>query len=374
MSENAPHTTPVTDPSLTAGNNLSNPELGEKVGQVIDYFNNEFGLAIDGSGHLEAEPTTEQLAQLKGWHEATSQDGIIMPDMDTFTAKMVLANALMPQRDESGNITYLFGKGAGAELALQGEVDGRSKKVAEVPYRTHSDFEIYGVTTDSYDAIPNSHRFTAVFGSQEIYPVNQTKGLHELPPDYLHETAEVVNYGGVDFLVPRLELQFVDKFEKANETVERNLREKTDAEWLATTYEMDADLVHATIDSYVIAPELAKFKEPAEVAERNAATLERKLAQTKQRLTEDMPQAGDKELGLAAGKDFMLTQFGKNIGVADMMALVDGETGQLVNNSVQLLNEAETQRQAAIVSALNAKHGQVDAILQAAQALFEAEV
>jgi len=91
MSENALHINPVIDPSLTAGNNLANPELGEKVGQVIDYFNNEFGLEIDGSGHLEAEPTTEQLAQLKGWHEATSQDGIIMPDMDTFTAKMVLA-------------------------------------------------------------------------------------------------------------------------------------------------------------------------------------------------------------------------------------------------------------------------------------------
>jgi len=366
MSESAPHTTPAIDPSLMAGNNLANPELGEKVGQVIDYFNNEFGLTIDGSGHLETEPTTEQLAQLKGWHEATSENGIIMPDMDTFTAKMVLANALMPQHDENGKITYLFGKGAGAELALQGEVDGRSKKLAEVPYRTHSDFEIYGVATDSYDAIPDSHRFTAVFGSQEIYPVGNTKGLHDLPPDYLHETAEVVNYGGVDFLVPRLELQFVDKFEKANETVERNLRQKTDAEWLATAYEMDADLIHATIDSYVIAPEVAKFKEPAEVAERNTATLERKLAQTKQRLTEDMSQAGEKELGLAAGKDFMLANFGKNIGVADMTALIDRETGQLVNNSAQLLNEAETQRQAAIASSLQAKHEQVDAILQVA--------
>jgi hypothetical protein len=49
-----------------------------------------------------------------------------------------------------------------------------------------------------------------------------------------------------------------------------------------------------------------------------------------------------------------------------MMALVDGETVQLVNNSVQLLNEAETRRQAAIASDLKAKHGQVDAILQAA--------
>lgn len=366
MAENIPHPTSVIDPSLTAGNDLVNHELGEKVGQVIDYFNGEFGLTISGSGHLEAEPTTEQLTQLRDWHEATSKDGLIMPDMDTFTAKMVLANALMPQRDENGKTTYLFGKGAGAELALQGEVEDRSKQIAEVPYRTHSDFEIYGVATDSYDAIPHSHRFTAVFGSQEIYPVTQTKGLHDLPPDYLHETAEVVNFGGVDFLVPRLELQFVDKFEKANEKVERNLREKTDAEWLAATYTMDADLVHSTIDSYVIAPEVAKFQEPTEVAERNNITLERKLAQTKNRLTEDMPQASGTELGLAAGKDFMLTQFGRNIGVADISALVDGETGQLVGNSVQLLNEAETQRQAVKTAELQAKHEQVGAILQAA--------
>lgn len=366
MAENIPHPTPVIDPSLTAGNDLVNHELGEKVGQVIDYFNGEFGLTIDGTGNLEAEPTTEQLTQLRDWHEATSKDGIIMPDMDTFTAKMVLANALMPQRDESGNITYLFGKGAGAELALQGEVEGRSKQIAEVPYRTHSDFEIYGATTDSYDAIPHSTRFTTVFGSQEIYPVGNTKGLHDLPPDYLHETAEVVNYGGVDFLVPRLELQFVDKFEKSNETVERRLREKTDAEWLGATYLMDADLVHSTIDSYVIAPEVAKFLEPTEVAERNNVTLERKIAQTKNRLTEDMPQASGTELGVAAGKDFMLTQFGKNIGVADIAALIDGETCQLVGNSVQLLNEAETQRQAVKTAELQAKHEQVDAILQAA--------
>ena len=366
MSEQIPHTNPVIDPSLTAGNNLVNPEIGEKVSQAIEYFNNEFRFNIDVTGRLEAEPTTEQLTQLRAWHEKTSDDGIIMPDTDTFTAKMVLANALMPQRDESGNITYLFGKGAGAELALQGEVAGRDKKVADVPYRTHSDFEIYGATTDNYDAIPHSARFTAVFGSQEIYPVGNTKGLHDLPPDYLHETAEAVNYGGVDFLVPRLELQFVDKFEKSNETVERRLREKTDAEWLATAYDMDADLIHATIDSFVITPEVAKFQEPTEVAERNSNTLERKLAQTKQRLTEDMPQASDAELGLAAGKDFMLAQFGRNIGVADMTALVDGETGQLANNSNQLLNEAEIQRQAAIVSSLQAKHEQVEAILQAA--------
>lgn len=366
MSEQPSPAHPVIDPSLTAGNNLGNPELDRKVSQTIEYFNNEYGLNIDDAGHLEAEPTAEQLTQLRTWHKTTSNGGIIMPNMDTFTAKVVLANALMPQRDESGNITYLFGKGVGAELALQGEAAGRNKRAKDVPYRTHCDFEIYGATTDSYSAIPHSARFTAVFGNQEIYPVGNTKGLHDLPPDYLHKTAELINYGGVDLLVPRLELQFVEKFEKSNETVERRLREKTDAEWLATAYDMDTDLVHATIDSYVIAPEIAKFQEPTDVARRTFLTLERKLTETKNRLTEDMPQANDIELGLVAGKDFMLAQYGRNINVANMSAFINGDTGQLVDNSTQLLQEAETQRQAAITAALHAKHDQVDAILQAA--------
>lgn len=366
MSENTPHTNPVINPSLMTGNSLANPESNERVGQVIKYFNNEFGLTINSWGQLEAEPTAELLTQLRDWHEATSKDGIIMPDMDSFIAKIVLANALMPQRDESGNVTYLFGKGAGVELALQGKVEGRTKQVTEVPYRAHSDFEIYGVTTDNYDAIPHGSRFTAVFGGQEIYPVTKTKGLRDLPPNYLHETAEVVNYGGVDFLVPRLELQFVDKFQWADPELERYLREKTDAEWLATAYDMDADLIHTIIGSHVIAPQVAKFQEPTEVAKQNNGILERKLAQTKLRLTKDMPQASDVELGLAAGKDIVLAIYGRNIGVADMSVFIDGETGQLVGNSVQLLNEVEAQRQAARLAELYAKHEQVDAILQAA--------
>ena len=79
-----------------------------------------------------------------------------------------------------------------------------------------------------------------------------------------------------------------------------------------------------------------------------------------------MPQANGTELGLAAGQDFILAQYGRNIGVADMSTLIDSETGQLVANSVELLHEAETQRQAAKTAELQAKHGQVDAILQAA--------
>lgn len=367
-----PHT---ADPSLTLGNTPlpANAELQQAVNGAIESLNQDFQLDIDPGGNFQTEPTADQLAQLKDWHEATStapngEEGadIAMPTEGIFTKKMILAKALMPQRDESGNILYLFGKGAGMELALQGEVNGRDKRDIEVPYRTHSDFEIYGAIATNYDQIPHGDRFKAVFGGQEIYPVTETKGLHELPPDFLHKSAEAVDYGGVEFLVPRLELQLVDKFEKANERVERSLRDKTDAEWLASTYDLNGEVVHAAIDDFVISPELAKLPEPTQAAEHNTALLERKLTQTKKRLAEDMPLASDKELTLAAGKDFVLSHFGKNIGVADMMTLVDIETGQLISNSTQLLNETEAQRQATAVSALKAKHGQVDAILQAA--------
>ena len=39
---------------------------------------------------------------------------------------------------------YLFGKGVGVELALRGTVVGREKNPIVFPYRSHSDFEIYG--------------------------------------------------------------------------------------------------------------------------------------------------------------------------------------------------------------------------------------
>jgi hypothetical protein len=163
--------TSATDPSLIAGNVTANTELRDKVTHTLEYFSQEFGLNLDNTGNLATEPTTEQLSALKNWHENTSGDSIQMADTDTFTAKVVLARALMPQRDESGQVQYLFGKGVGAELALQGDVVGRAKRATDVPYRTHSDFEIYGVRSDNYDVLPHSERFRAVFGGQEIYPL-----------------------------------------------------------------------------------------------------------------------------------------------------------------------------------------------------------
>lgn len=367
MSEFGPPPPHTADPSLVLGNTTPvNPELQQTVGNVIEYFNQEFQLDLSPDGTLQTDPTTEQLTRLHDWHTETSTGGIDMPDRDTFTAKTLLARALMPQRREDGTIMYLFGKGVGAELALQGEVEGRTKRLTDVPYRTHSDFEIYGAAADNYDDIPHSERFRAVFGGQEIFAATKTKGLRDLPPDYLHKTAETATYGGLDFLVPRLEIQLVDKFEKTNETMERKLRGKTDVEWLAAIYNMDAGLVHSTIDKHVIAPALAELPDPAATAEDNTAILARKLAAAKRRLAEDMPQATDQELGVAARDDFIFSQDSRKRGVADVTALIDSATGQLVGNATELLRASEKQKQDQQKARLDAKHAQIDALLQAA--------
>lgn len=368
MTEQAPPSSHATDPSLTLGNITPSPELQQKVGQVIEYFNQEFKLDIDPGGNLQTEPTPEQLSGLKDWHQETSENGIIMPDMDTFTAKTILARALMPQRDENGQIQYLFGKGAGAELSLQGQVAGRDKKYQDVPFRTHSDFEIYATSGDGYSTIPHSDRFRAVFGGQEIRPAAKTKGLSDLPPGYLQQTAETANYGGVDFLVPKLELQFVDKFESTNELVERKLREKTDAEWIAAVYPLDAELIHATIDDFVIAPKTANFQPPAAVAEQNNDILARKLVQRKRWAANEHPQATDKELTEAAKQDPILIQYSQKVGLTavDLEKLIDSNSGLLAPDSVAQLTQTEAQRQAHITEALTAKHQQADTLLQAA--------
>lgn len=353
------------DPTLVAPN-PAEQEVGEKVRNVIGYFNTEFGLDVDNEGVMNTEPTQEQLSALKEWHEATSKDGIIMPDFDTFTAKMVLAKALMPQVDEEGRVQYLFGKGAGAELAMQGQVQGRAKRQETVPYRTHSDFEIYAAETDNYTAIKHSGRFTAVFGAQEIYPVSKTKGLSDLPPDLLHSTAETVNFGGVSFLVPDLELQFVDKFEKANESKERELRGKTDAEWLAATYDLDVEKIHVVLDTYVISPELSKLQPPEEEANRTHDLLVRKVAEAKRRIRDDSPQAIEADIISALGSDFMLANAARNRGVGNIGELIDTSTGELKEGSMFSIVGLEQTRQAKIAEALQAKHQAIDETLQQA--------
>jgi hypothetical protein len=211
----------------------------------------------------------------------------------------------MPQRDAAGNITYLFGKGIGAEIALQGEVAGRTKRQQEVPYRTHSDFEIYAINEQEPPA--GFEAFRKVFGSQETYPVAKTKGLSELPPTYLHDTAEEVDLGGVSVLVPKLEVQFVDKLEKGNDRVETRLRGYSDAELLAQTYELDAEEVHGLIDDYVIAP-----------AARNTDTTRQLNRLRKNALMMGPESLANATIGVGKGDALRLADFELGAGLLEM--------------------------------------------------------
>ena len=364
MSELIQPTTDL-DPTLIAPN-PKGEDLKAKVETVISYFGQEFGLDIGPDGVLSTVPTQEQLALLKEWHEKTSADGIDMPDFDTFTAKMVLARALMPQTNERGEVQYLFGKGVGAELALQGDTVGRAKRLERIPYRTHSDFEIYAIPGEDYPSLPYSERFRAVFGSQEIYPTHKTKGLSELPLGLLHGTAETVDLGGISFLVPQLEMQFVDKFEKANEGVERTQREKTDAEWLASAYELNGELVHEVIDKYVIAPETANFKPAEEVAEHTAPVLQRKMDEAAEMAQEDGQISDRLELNDAIAKNFLFAHYSESLGVDNVRSLLDDETGRLREDIKDALVKAEQKRQSQISEMLKAKHQAVDEVLREA--------
>ncbi len=337
----------------------------QSVEHARNYFAQEFGVHIDQQGELTMEPSAEQLAELRDWHERTQQDGLDMPTIELFAAKVMLARALMPQVNESGQVQYLFGKGVGLELALQGNVTGRPKRLSATPYRTHADFEIYAAQDDHYDAIEHSDRFVSVFGAQEIYPVGNTKGLTALPPDLLHATAETVDFGGITFLVPSLEVQLVDKFEKANLAKERELRGKADAELLATTYELDRDRAHEILNDYVITPEISKLLPPEEIARQNGDVLQLKIEQAKRRLLLHHVSANDAEVNAAIVSDPMVMNAAENRGVTDLASIFNSTSGELRSTAIGVLTQVESARQASLKQTLGAKHEALDALMLA---------
>jgi hypothetical protein len=346
----------------TLGHELDN---ATRVGSVISFFNSEFGLDMNESGTLEADPTEQQLDDLKAWHEKTSDDGIIMPDIDTFAAKVVLAQSLMPQVDQQGNIQYLFGKGVATELAIQGAVSGRQKSEQDTPSRSHSDFEIYGVEGASYSNIEHSDRFRAVFGGQEIYPLDSTKVLRGLAPDFLHDTANTVDYGGVRFLVPKLELQFVEKLISDHQDTEMKLRGHTDAALLATTYPLDVGYVHQVIDEHIIKPELAQMQDVGEESALISAALIRKVAQARNGLMAENPEANDEQIGLQLGSDQFINSYLNKKGVTiPIQELVDLVTTQLRPEASMAISHSLELKRAQRESALRSRHDAADRLLR----------
>ena len=199
---------------------------------AIDFFDQNFGIKLRGDGSLQSVPSSSQLDELAKWHnDTTIGSGIFMPDIDTFVRKTVLAKALMPQSAPDSSIQYIFGNSHGLELSIQGEVIGHKKRVDENPLRTHIGFGLLGckfknenIPGSRPSQLVNSDRFQHVFGDHEMYPLDRTKALKGLPQEALHATSDIVRLGGVVFLVPQLELQFVDAYMVSNSTVEGSSR------------------------------------------------------------------------------------------------------------------------------------------------------
>jgi hypothetical protein len=341
--------------------------------EALDFLANTIGLPIDNQGFFTAEPTASQLAFLREWHEETTVDSIEMPDQTVFTIKMILARALMPQRDAEGQPQYLFGKGAGIELALQGQVKNRTKAGGNVPFRTHSDMEIYAAKRDDYSEISSSERFLAVFGAQEIYPVGNTKGLRNLPPTLLHASAEEVDYFGLVFLIPNLELQFVDKFQRSSPSTEKKLRTNTDIEWLAATYTLDRERIHQVLNEYVIKPELAKLGSIEDEVDLTYITLSSKVSQTIARYMDESPEASAANIVGVVANDFILKQFAQKRGIREIYNLLDPDTGNLKMKELifSALLDLEKSRQKQISDELMQKHEEVEEIFRRVENLQE---
>lgn len=228
-------------------------------------FFRSLGLTVESNGLITNKLTQEQITQLQKWQKSTTGDlGVIMPTEQDFFRKTLLAVSLWRQH-ERGKTNYLLGKGAGVEVALRGNIQNRTKRPIEFSYRSHSDFELYGVDYNAGENGANlggkpiyTKAFQEVFGSQEYFPVTKTKGLKNIPPALLHDTAEVVDFGGVPVRVPQLELLFLDKY-IAKESTPRT--EGRDADLLARQYVLDRSKIHQYLDQLVIKPAVSEIQE-----------------------------------------------------------------------------------------------------------------
>lgn len=197
------------------------------------------------------------IENLKKYNDMTTDRSVIMPTEATFDTKVELAIKLWPQINKDGSVAYLFGKGVGVELALRGFVEGREKNDVFFPYRSHSDFEIYNSLNVDYKSIPESKDFVRVFGAQELYPKNKTKGLSDIPDDYMDKTYDVVVYNGNRYLIPELELLFLDKFLRQESTPRK---EGNDALLLLKSYKLNIDKIKMYFDRFVKFPAQKKYE------------------------------------------------------------------------------------------------------------------
>lgn len=213
--------------------------------EARELFDN-MDIPIQEDGMISKDLSREEIDKLKEWYENTREETIQMPTEQSFYENVLLATSLFPQQ-ENGDINYMFGKGIGIEIALRGKVESREKNDVEFPYRSHSDFELYGMDRES------DTQFAEIFGAQERYSTTTTKGLSNIEPGLMTNTAEQVDLDGITVLVPQLELLFLDKYLKQESTPRE---EGIDAALLAKQYDLDYGLVYKYLLEYSIKPQI----------------------------------------------------------------------------------------------------------------------
>jgi hypothetical protein len=274
----------------TENKETTNPTTEIKKAQ--DFFRT-FGVNIEAdTGLIETNISEETLTKIHEWSQNTNGGGSFMDTEDMFYKKIYLASSLWRQKD-GNSFNYLQGKGTGVEVALRGTIEGRKKRPYNFSYRSHSDFDLYGVNLDSYNDLTKyySPQFHKVFGSEEVYPNEFTKGLTNLPPSLLHDTAEKVNLGGIEVYIPKLELLFLDKFIMRESTPRP---EGFDAVLLAYQYELDLEELHRYLDDYVISNITKDYKkEEAELLNNYRNLIPIFLKRMTKRITETISYSED---------------------------------------------------------------------------------
>ncbi len=198
-----------------------------------------------------AKLTPAQIDRLKTWrNEGRGENGDAMPTQERFDDNLFLLQSLWPQK-EGGKVNYTLGLDTASEVAFQGRAVGRKKRPLAVPYMSHKKFTCYGVESvaDPTDpskqvpAVPEAVR--TIFDDQEYFIPGETAGLRDVPPALMGEQAQEVDYEGLTFLVPPLEVMVVDSLEAENgmraEEVDAFEREDFDSGFLMRQYETDKD-------------------------------------------------------------------------------------------------------------------------------------
>ena len=351
--------------------NLYTTKENSKVG-IEESRKKLINIGCKSEGKFLVVPDAEVLAKLKSEVDKNFKDGALMPTLDVFYMDTLLAVSAMRQSslftNDENSIEYYPGKGWGVEIALLGNVLGRQKRNISFPYRSHSDFELYGMDfkSDKHggkidDEKTYTSDFKTIFGSQEIFSSNHTKGLKNLPEDLISKSATICMLGDIPIKIPELEILFLDKWIMTESTPRIVQGDKMyDAECLARQYVLDPKKCHEYLENYVIQPNKEIVEENFKKKSHNQITwLERQI---KSYLQEN----GDIETAISELNDWAIPFMSLSIKPTSLiywkpLTVSDlDDQNNLTENFIENLNNLINLDKISQLEMLDKKHEQLD--------------